>query len=48
MTKQCIDKTKSDIHYQRVLPDISSLANIWNMSDDENDEEESISNDFTL
>ena len=47
-TKQCIKKTKSDIDYKKSFPDISSPANIWNMSDDENDEEESISNDFTL
>ena len=48
ITKQCIEKTKSDLDYQRVFPDISSPANIWNMSDDKNDEEESISNDCTL
>ena len=48
MTKQCIEKTKSDLDYQRVVPEISSPANIWNMSDDESDEEESISNNLTL
>ena len=48
MTKQCIDIKKTDIYYQIVLPDILSPANIWNMSDDESDEEESISNDCTL
>ena len=31
-----------------VFPDISSLANICNMSDDESDEEESISNNLTM
>ena len=40
MTKQCIEKTKSDLDYQKVFPEISSLANIWNMSDDESDEED--------
>ena len=33
--------------YQRVFPDISSPDNIWNMSDDKSDEEESSSNDYT-
>ena len=33
-----------DIYYLRVFPDISSPANIWNMYDDESDEEESTSN----
>ena len=46
MTKQCIEKTKSDLDYQRVFHEILSPANIWNMSDDESDEEESISNDI--
>ena len=36
MTKQCIEK-KLDLDYQRVLPDISSPANTWNMSDDKSD-----------
>ena len=45
MTKQCIEKTKSDLDYQRVLPDVSSLANIRNTSDDEGDEEEPTSKD---
>ena len=40
MTKQCIKKTKSDLDYQRVFPEVSSLSNIWNTSDDESDEEE--------
>ena len=31
---------KSDLDYQRVVPEVSSLANIWNTSDDESDEEE--------
>ena len=48
MTKQCIEKTRLDLDYQTVLPDISSPSNIWNMSDDESDEEESMSNDCTL
>ena len=48
MTKKCIEKKKSDIDYQRVFPDILSPANIWNMSDDESYEEESISDYFTL
>ena len=48
MNKQCIEKTKSDPDYQILFPDILSPANIWNMSDDESDEEESISNNCTL
>ena len=48
MTKQCIEKTKPDLDYQRVFPDISSPANKWNMSDEKSDEEESISNDCNL
>ena len=48
MTKQCIEKTRQNIDYQRVFPDISSPDNIRNMSDDKTDEEESISNDFIL
>ena len=47
MTNQCIKKTISDIEYQNLFPDIFSPANIWNMFDDESDEEESISNDCT-
>ena len=38
MKKQCIEKTKSDLDYQRVFPDVSSLANIWNMSDEQRNE----------
>ena len=38
-------RKKSDIDYQRVFPDISSLANIWNKSDEKSDKEESKSND---
>ena len=45
MTEQCIEKKKSELDYQRVSPDVLSLANIWNMSDDESDEEESTSKD---
>ena len=37
----------SDIDYQKLLPDINSTAGIWNMSDDGNDEEESLSKDHT-
>ena len=48
ITKRCIEKKKSDLDYQRVFPDISSPANIWNISDDKIYEEESISNHFTL
>ena len=40
MKKQCIEKTKSDVDYQRVFPEISSYANIWNTSDDESDDDE--------
>ena len=40
MTKQCIEKTKLDIDYQRFFPEISSYANIWNTSDDESYEDE--------
>ena len=48
MIKQCIQKTKSHLDYQRVFPDISSLVNKWNMSYDESDEEELISKNLTL
>ena len=48
MTNQCIDKTKSDLDYQRVFPDTLSPSNIWNIFDDDIYEVESISNDFTL
>ena len=41
MTKQCADKTVSDIDYQKLFPEINSTANIWNMFDDKVDEEES-------
>ena len=34
MTNQCIEKTKLDLDYRRVFPDILSPANIQNMSDD--------------
>ena len=43
-----IERKKSDLEYQRVFPDVSSLANIWNMSDEESDEEESTSKDSIL
>ena len=41
-------RKKSDIDYQRPLPNLLSPDNIWNESDDESDEGESISNYFTL
>ena len=41
-------RKKSDLDYQRVFPDVSSLANIWNMSDDESGEEEPTSMDSIL
>ena len=47
ITKQCIEKKISDIDYQKLFPDINSTANICNMSDDESDEEELSSNDYT-
>ena len=40
MKKQCTEKTKLDIDYQRVFPEISSYANIWNTSDVESAEDE--------
>ena len=40
MTKQCIKKTKSDLGYHIVFPEVSSFANIWITSDDEIEEEE--------
>ena len=33
---------KSYLDYQRGFPEVSSLANIWNTSDDESDEEDPI------
>ena len=48
MTNQCIEKTISDVDYKKLLPDINSTTNIWIMSDDESDEEESLSNDHTV
>ena len=41
-------ETKADPDYQRVFPDMLSPANIWNISDDKSDKEESISNYYTL
>ena len=35
MTKQFIEKTISDIDYQKLFPYISSPANIWSKSHDE-------------
>ena len=40
MKKQCIKKTKLDLEYQRVFPEVSSFSNTWITSDDESDEEE--------
>ena len=48
MTKQCIEKTKSDLVYQKDFPEVSSFANIWITSDDKSAEEESTSNNSTL
>ena len=45
ITKQCIEETKLDLDYQRVFPDVSSLANIRNTSDGKSDEEEPTSKD---
>ena len=40
ITKQSIVKTKLDLDCQRVFPEISSYANIWNTSDDKSDDDE--------
>ena len=47
MTKQCIEK-KTRSWLSDIFPGISSPDNIWNMSNDKSDEEESISNNLTL
>ena len=47
MTKQCIEKTIAHIDSHKLFPDLDSTANIFNMSDDESNEEESSSNDYT-
>ena len=47
MTKQCIEKTIHDIDYQKLFPDMNSLANIWNISGDERDKEESSPNNYS-
>ena len=47
MKNQCTEKKTSDIDYKELLPDINSTASIWNISDDETDEEESLSKDHT-
>ena len=47
MTKQCIEKKRSDIDYQKLFSDISSPDNLWNESDEESEKEESVSNDYT-
>ena len=44
MTYQFIEKTISDIYYQKLFPNINSLENICNISDDKSGEEESSSN----
>ena len=41
MIKQCTENTISDIDYQKLIPDINTPANIWNMTDEKSDEEES-------
>ena len=40
MTKQCIEKTKLDLDYQRSFPEVSSCSNIWITSDEESEEDE--------
>ena len=45
--KQCIERKISDIYYKKIFPDINPTYNICNISDDESDEEESLSNDHT-
>ena len=40
MKKQCIEKPKLDLDYQRVFLEVSSYANIWITSDDESEEDE--------
>ena len=47
MNNQCVEKKISDIDYQELLQDISSLDNIWYMYYEEIDEEESSPNDYT-
>ena len=46
MEKQFIKKI-SGIDYKKPFPNVNPTANLWNMSDDESDEEESISNNHT-
>ena len=41
MINQCTENTISDIDYQKLIPDINPPANIWNMTDEKSDEEES-------
>ena len=48
MTKQCIQKTKLDLDYQRLFPEVSSYVNIWITSDDESDEEDPTLKDSIL
>ena len=45
--KEVMDKVHYYIDYKKILTDIILAYNIWNMSDDEIDEEESLSNDYT-
>ena len=33
MANNCTEKKIYDIYYQELFPDLSSLANIWNMYD---------------
>ena len=44
--RQCLEK-KYDIGYQKLSTEINSTSDKWNMSDDESDEEESLSKDHT-
>ena len=48
MTKHFIEKIISGIEYQELFLDISTPANICNMSDDGSDKEEPSSNDYTV
>ena len=45
--QEVMDKVHYYIDYKKILPDTILTYNIWNMSDDESDEEESLSNDYT-
>ena len=45
--QEVMEKVHYYIYYKKILPDIILTYNIGNMSDDESDEEESLSNDYT-